>query len=223
MLANMALEAEALESPPEVIERIAHYARLAIDADDSGILLIKGRGKASTPAATSDRIVEAHGLQVELDEGPCIDAVRSDEPVSVTGDASNDRRWPAWGPQVAALGHHSVVSVRLETRDRRHGSLNSYSSARNAFSADDVEVMQFLAAHASVAIASTQTIDDLQTALETRSTIGHAQGFLMALYDIDAQHAFSFLRRLSMDSNRKLIDVASDVIAQRHELRKLIC
>ncbi|MCW2839566.1 MAG: hypothetical protein JWR55_1049 [Aeromicrobium sp.] len=44
----------------------------------------------------------------------------------------------------------------------------------------------------------------------------------MAVYDIDAQDAFAYLRRLSMDGNRKLIDVAREIVAQRHELRKLL-
>lgn len=222
MLANMALEAETLQSPTEVVERIAHYARLAVDSDDSGILLVRAGDRIETPAATSDRIVEAHAMQGELDEGPCIDAVRDGDATYVTADAGADVRWPVWGPRVAALGYHSVVSVRLETRGRRYGSLNSYSSRRDAFTPEDVEVVEYLATHASVAIASTQAVDDLRTALETRTTIGHAQGVLMAVYDIDAEDAFGYLRRLSMEGNRKLFDVAKDVIAQRHELRKMI-
>jgi GAF domain-containing protein len=222
MLANMALEAETLETPAEVIERIAHYARLAIDSDDSGILLVKARGRVETPAGTSERIAEAHALQGELDEGPCIDAVRDGDAAYVTPDAGVDPRWPNWGPRVAKLGYNSVVSVRLETRGRRYGSLNSYSAQHDAFSPEDVEVMQYLAVHASVAIAMTQTVDDLHTALQTRKIIGHAQGVLMAVYDIDAEDAFRYLRRLSMEGNRKLFDVAAEVVAQRHELRKLI-
>jgi GAF domain-containing protein len=223
VLADMALEVESLESPTDVIDRIAHYARLAIDTDDSGILLVKAGGKrVETPAATSERIVTAHALQGELDEGPCVESVRGGDSTYVTPDAGKDPRWPKWGPRVAELGYHSVLSVRLETRGRRFGSLNSYANSRDAYSREDVETMEFLAAHASVAMASIQAVDDLQTALETRTTIGHAQGILMAVYDIDAQDAFQYLRRLSMDGNQKLYDVAAQVIAQRHELRKLI-
>jgi GAF domain-containing protein len=221
-LATMALEVEMLESASEVIDHIAQYARIAVDCDDSGVLIVQAKGRVSTPASTSDRIVAAHALQAELDEGPCVESVRDGASSYVTGDAGTDDRWPAWGPRVAALGYHSVISVRLQTHGHRHGSLNAYSNERDAFTADDVAAMEFLAAHASVAIASAQTVDNLRTALETRTTIGHAQGVLMAVYDIDAEDAFRYLRRLSMDNNLKLLDVARDVVAQRHELRKLI-
>jgi GAF domain-containing protein len=221
-LATMALEVETLETPAEVIDRIVQYARLAIDSDDSGILLVQARGKIITAASTSGRIVEAHALQAELDEGPCLDAVRDGDSTYVTGDAGHDSRWPTWGPRSVELGYHSLVSVRLETHGRRYGSLNSYATRPDAFTDHDVEVMQFLAAHASVAIASAESLDNLQTALKTRTTIAVAQGVLMAIYDLDAEDAFRYLRRLSMDGNRKLLDVAYDVVAQRHELRKLI-
>lgn len=221
-LANMALEVEALETPAEVVDRIAHFARLAVGSDDSGILLVKARGRIETPAATSDRIVRAHAIQGELGEGPCVEAVHGGDSTYTTMDAATDARWPRWGKQVAELGYHSVVSVRLETRGRLYGSLNSYSDARDAFSAEDITTLEFLAAHASVAIASTQEVDDLRTALNTRTVIGNAQGVLMAVYDLSADDAFRYLQRLSMDSHRKLFDVASEVVAQRHELRKLI-
>jgi GAF domain-containing protein len=222
LLSAMALEVQALESPAEAIDRIAHYARVAVDADESGILLVKARGRVETPAATSDKIAKAHSLQAELDEGPCLDAIRGDEPVLVSKDVTTDTRWPVWGTRVAGLGYHSVVSVRLDTSERSYGSLNAYSAGVDAFTSQDVEVMEILAAHASVAIAASQAMDNMQTALSSRTTIGQAQGILMAVYDLDPEGAFQYLRRLSQHGNTRLADVCEQVIAQRHELRKQI-
>ncbi|MCU1442302.1 MAG: hypothetical protein JWQ59_452, partial [Cryobacterium sp.] len=152
LLSAMALEVQGVETPAEAIERIAHYARVAVDADDSGILLVKARGKIETPAGTSDNVAKAHMLQAELDEGPCLEAIRGGDATYVTEDVASDRRWPTWGPRVASLGYRSVVSVRLETNERKYGSLNAYSAGVSAFSRQDVDVMETLGAHASVAI-----------------------------------------------------------------------
>jgi GAF domain-containing protein len=222
LLSTMALEIHGVDTPDEAIEHVAHYAKVAVNADDSGIMLVRARGKVETPAGTSDNITKAHALQAELDEGPCLEAIRGGDFTYVTGDASNDPRWPNWGPRVAALGYRSVVSVRLETNDRKHGSLNAYSAAKNAFSHQDAEVMELLGAHASVAIAASQKLDDLRTALDSRGTIGRAQGILMAVYDLDSEGAFQYLRRLSMEQNIRLVEICEEVIAQRHELRKQI-
>jgi GAF domain-containing protein len=221
LLSSMALEIQTL-TPIEAYERVAHYARTAVDASDSGIMLVKARGKVYTAAGTCDDVDKAHMLQVECNEGPCLDAIRDGDSVYVTGDAPNDSRWPLWGPRIGELGYRSVVSVRLETLDRKFGSLNAYSIAIDDFTPSDVEVMQYLGVHASAAIAATQTVDDLHTALESRNLIGQAQGILMAVYDLDSEGAFQYMRRLSMDDNTRLRDVASHVVAQRHELRKNI-
>jgi GAF domain-containing protein len=219
LLSTMALEVHSL-TPVEASERIAHYARIAVDASDSGILLVQARGRLRTAAGTSDDVDKAHMLQGELGEGPCLDAARGGAGTYVTGDATNDPRWPAWGPRVAELGYRSVVSVRLHAGDRTYGSLNAYSASPDDFTPDDVEVMEYLGAHASAAIAASMTANDLTSALETRTLIGQAQGVLMAVYDLDSEGAFQYLRRLSMDGNTRLRDVAAEVVAQRHELRK---
>jgi GAF domain-containing protein len=222
LLSAMALEVHGVDTPDEAVDRIAHYARIAVDADDSGILLVGARGKAQTSACTSAKVEQAHALQTELNEGPCLDAIRTDTSTWVTDDAQSDRRWPSWGPRVTALGYRSVISVRLETQGRSYGSLNAYSADADAFSKADLEVMQVLGAHASVAIATSREMDNLRAALDSRTLIGQAQGVLMAVYDLDATGAFHYLRRLSQDGNIRIVKVSEHVIAQRHELRKQI-
>jgi GAF domain-containing protein len=222
LLSDMALEVQGLDSPAEAIDRIAHYARVAVDATDSEILLVKARGKIETPAGTSEKVAEAHALQAELNEGPCLAAIHGGEATYISRDLKNDPRWSTWGPRTADLGYLSVVSVRLETNERKYGSLNAYSAELDAFTKQDVEVMEILATHASVAIAASIAVDDLSTALDSRTAIGQAQGIIMAVYDLDAEGAFQYLRRLSQHGNTRLAEVAQQVIANRHELRKHI-
>jgi GAF domain-containing protein len=219
LLSSMAVEVYDL-TPNEVFERIAEYACVAVGASGSGIMLLKGRGTFESAKGTSDDVNKAHMLQAECDEGPCLDAIRGGDAVYVSGDAPNDARWPVWGPRVAELGFRSVVSVRLQTRDRKHGSLNAYSTTVDDFTQSDVEVMEYLGAHASAAVAASQTTEHLTFALESRNQIGQAQGILMLAYDLEPEGAFQYLRRLSQHSNTRLAEVAKQVIAQREELRK---
>lgn len=221
LLSAMALEVHNL-TPREAFDRVAHYARIAVDAKDSGITLVRARGRIETASGTSDDVDKAHALQIDCDEGPCLEAIRGGDAVHMTGDAPNDPRWPHWGPLVAQLGYRSVLSIRLETPDRVFGSLNAYSADADDFTDSDVEVMQYLGAHASAAISASQRTDGLGAALESRNLIGQAQGVLMVVYDLDSEGAFQYMRRLSMDDNTKLREVAGQIIAQRHELRKVI-
>ncbi|MFD1858440.1 ANTAR domain-containing protein [Aeromicrobium camelliae] len=134
---------------------------------------------------------------------------------AVSDDISVDERWPAWGPAVAELGIRSVVSVRLETPERRYGSRNLFSEHPKAFDDDDLAVAAIFARHASVAVASAQSEEGLRIAIDARKLIGQAQGILMERFDIDADRAFDVLRRYSQHHNRKLREVAEWVVTYR--------
>jgi len=57
-----------------------------------------------------------------------------------------------------------------------------------------------------------QQVRDLQAALLTNRRIGVAVGIVMSDLRVTEIAAFEALRRISMDTNRKLRDVAEDVI-----------
>jgi GAF domain-containing protein len=214
MLASMALELEENREFHEMIEKISDYARVLVDGDEAGIMVTHSRRNVETPAATGQLVVKAHDLQAALDEGPCLDAIEG-KATYVTGDTANDDRWPKWGPAVSDLGVHSVIGVRLATRGRGYGSLNVYARRRQAFDQDHAELVEVLAAHASAAFAAADRERGLTEALESRTVIGQAQGILMQTFNIDADTAFSFLRRISQHENVRLHVLAEAITVQR--------
>jgi GAF domain-containing protein len=133
----------------------------------------------------------------------------------VSADIQVDPRWMSWGPAVAELGLRSVLSLRLETRSRRYGSLNLYAERVDAFDQDDLAVATIFVRHASVALANAHNEEGLQVAIDARKLIGQAQGILMERFDIDADRAFEFLRRQSQAHNVKLRYVAEWVVDHR--------
>lgn len=212
---QMALDLHDEPTAERTIERIADYARIATNCDDAGIMLVHARNQIETAAATSQRVGESHNLQIVHDEGPCLDAIEGDA-IYQSRDAGNDPRWLKWGPAVAELGIRSVLSVRLETRARRYGSLNLYADRVDAFDNDDLAVATIFVRHAAVALANAHNEEGLQVAIDARKLIGQAQGILMERFDIDADRAFDFLRRQSQAHNVKLRYVAEWVVQNRN-------
>jgi GAF domain-containing protein len=212
---QMALDLHDEPTAERTIERIADYARIATSCDDAGIMLVHARNQIETAAATSQRVGESHNLQIVHDEGPCLDAIEG-EAIYQSRDAGDDPRWPKWGPAVAELGIRSVLSVRLETRARRYGSLNLYSNRVDAFDDDDVAVATIFVRHAAVALANAHNEEGLQVAIDARKLIGQAQGILMERFGIDPDRAFDFLRRQSQAHNVKLRYVAEWVVEHRN-------
>lgn len=211
---QMALALHDEPTAERTIERIADYARIATSCDDAGIMLVHARNQIETAAATSQRVGESHNLQIVHDEGPCLDAIEGDA-IYRSADVTSDERWLKWGPAVGALGIRSVLSIRLETRARRYGSLNLYADSVDAFDSDDVAVATIFVRHAAVALANAHNEEGLQVAIDARKLIGQAQGILMERYDLDADRAFEFLRRQSQHHNVKLRYVADWVVEHR--------
>jgi GAF domain-containing protein len=207
----MALDLHEEPTAERTIDRIAEYAKASMRCDDAGILLVHSRSRVETAAATSERAERAHTLQTELDEGPCLDAIAAQEPFYLIGDTVTDERWPRWSRIVADLDVRSVLSVRLETNQRRYGSLNLYGSVPHMFGADDIAVASIFGRHASIAVATSQETEGLHRAMDARKVIGIAMGILMERYSIDADRAFTVLQRYSQANNIKLREVAQQV------------
>ena len=70
----------------------------------------------------------------------------------------------------------------------------------------DVEQQRYLAA----ALAE---INDLEIALDHRTVLGQATGMIMERYQLKPEAAVDVLRRLSQETNRKLYDIACELVA----------
>ena len=66
--------------------------------------------------------------------------------------------------------------------------------------------------HAAVAMAGAQKHDQMVSGLATRDLIGQAKGILMERYQVDSQRAFALLVRTSQHTNRKLRDIADELV-----------
>ncbi len=210
--ARLASEMFALEGLQPTVENVV---RLAVETVDgchyAGVTERVGRRDVTTLASTSDVVEKADALQYELDEGPCLDAIRRED-TYVSNDLGSDRRWPNWGPKTAELGLHGVLTVRLAWARGTVGALNLYSRDREAFDGHDVDVAHVFARHATIALSTVEELEGLRSAMQSRHSIGLAQGILMERYGLSADGAFDVLRRYSRESNVKLRDVAAGVV-----------
>jgi GAF domain-containing protein len=110
---------------------------------------------------------DADELQFELDEGPCLDAIWTQDVVTAT-DLAHDPRWPRWAPRVSSeFRFASMLCVRLFTTRNTVGGLNLYSTKTDAFDLDDLDIATYLAAHVAVAVADSQIEDQLRLARST--------------------------------------------------------
>ncbi len=211
--AEMAMDLLERPDVDETLAGIAEYAQQTLETDFVGIHVVRGK-TIETAAATHEVIEHADKLQAELGEGPCLQAIWSQDTFLVH-DTATDPRWPRFGPVAAELGLHSMLSVRLFAAEQTLGALNLYSASVREFSHDDAAMAHVFGQHASVALANARREEGLRQAIDARHLIGLAQGILMERFGLNADQAFSVLRRYSQERNIKLRSVASGIIETR--------
>jgi GAF domain-containing protein len=198
----------------QTLHGIITFALSSLECDMGGVML-KSRGHLETAGATQPLVNRADQLQMSLAEGPCMSALRASHNFCID-DTSTDPRWPRWGPAAAELGIRSVLSIRMADLDKPTiGSVNLYARRTAAFGPDSLEIAAILGRHATAAYLKARRHSAADRAIETRSTIGQAQGILMERFAIDADQAFSVLRRYSQAENVPLTLVASRLVEER--------
>jgi len=200
-------------------ERLALGVALVVElvegCDYAGITRV-GRGGAETVAASSEKARLCDQLQYDLQEGPCLDTVMSQQSV-VSNDVAADPRWPRWGPAVAEqFGVGSMLSLLLYTHGDSYGALNLYADRPQAYSGEDLIVAQSLAAHLAVAVAGGRDMDNRTIAMVNRTVIGQAEGILMERHRITADQAFELLRDASAQSGNRVLRVAEELTRTGH-------
>jgi GAF domain-containing protein len=216
-MADLARTVAAPRSVGDVLSDVTAAAlELVPGTDTAGVLLIGKGGKWDSLGGTSDLPHLLDELQMKYNEGPCVEAALDDLIVR-TEDFRTDERFPNWSPAVVELGVLSGVSFKLYTANRTAGALNLFAFKPNAFDGESETFGTVLAAHAAAAILASREGEELQSALSTRDRIGQAKGIIMERYNVDDIQAFDMLRKLSQDSNIRLVDIAQRVIETRGE------
>lgn len=218
LAAQFAGVARALEAEPTVeatLERIVSVAVAIVPGcHHAGITLVR-RGRPETSAASDEVPAAVDAVQYETGHGPCLSAIAEHETFR-TGDLAVEDRWPAFSrPAAERTGVRSMLCFRLFTDEDTLGALNLYSRERHAFGDDAVPVGKILAAHAALAFARArerEQIAGLEQALASNRAIGMAMGILMASRRISADDAFDLLRTVSQRTNRKLREIADELV-----------
>ncbi len=217
LAAEFAALARTLQAQPTLNRTLETVCVLAVgitSAQEAAITVVRN-DRFTTVASTGDLPVTVDQIQYKTHEGPCVQSL-VDAEVFVTADLAGDPRWPRFAARASAeTGVRSMMSHRLSVKEGTIGALNTYSTEPGAFTEQDVAHMRLFAAHASVALHSSEAeekVDQLQHALTSNRRIGTAIGILMSTRGLTEEDAFHALRRASMDTNLKLTDVAEQVL-----------
>ena len=201
-----------------VIAELAEHAAIEIPgAQYAGVTVTRNAKHIDTPAATHKWPILLDEIQQRHREGPCLTAAWEERTIHVA-DLETDERFPLYRRDaLEQTPIRSIMAFQMFIAGETMGALNVYAEQPNAFGQTSRDMGLIFAAHSSVAWNAARRDEQFKRALASRDTIGQAKGMIMERYGVDAVQAFEVLRKLSQDSNVPLVQVATDLVADRQD------
>lgn len=223
MVDEMVRAAREIHEADAGTDRLLQVARSAAAAlpgiDHVSISRACADGRLETVTATDETASGFDDLQSKLGEGPCLYAAQADAVVRIHAER-DEARWPSYLPEARRHGLRSQLGMRLHRDHSEHAALNCYSTSTDELDPYLEEHAEVFATWAAMALGRVESEEHLRTALASRRQIGIAIGVLMERYGLDDDQAFEFLRRTSQEENRKLRDLAADLVRLTREQRR---
>jgi anti-anti-sigma factor len=179
------------------------------------------------PAMEALRLQEPFLWDLGSTEAPLTGLARTDEDAPGRHVASTQRpeqrlpssQWPDLARLAQSHGISSALALPVVAHENVLGVLNFYAAQPFSFDEARLEDMRRFANQAAIVIANSQVYwearqlsENLNQALRSRATIDHAIGILMARGARTPEDAFALLVRTSQRQNRKLRDIAAEVV-----------
>lgn len=223
MLARTLVElADTLVADFDVVEVLTQLTDGCVDVLDvgaAGLMLVAPEGDLRVMAASSEAMRVLELLELQSQEGPCLDCYRTGESVVNQDLATVNGRWPRFAAEALAAGFHSVHALPMRLRGTVIGALSLLHIEPGEMRHADIAAAQAMADVATIAILQhratleAQVVNEqLNHALNSRIVIEQAKGMVAEREGLTMEQAFSTLRNHARNHNLRLVDVARDVI-----------
>jgi hypothetical protein len=170
-------------------------------------------------------------LALALGEGPCADASVAGGPVlaSDLGSIEVNRRWPAFAPTACQVGAAAIFAFPLQIGAIRAGMMGMYRDRPGPLSAAQLGDALVLADTATLLLLNSQDHagdpaagsgprDQRADLTLRRAEIDQATGMLTEQLGVGIAEAFVRLRAYAYAHDRRLSDLARDIVARRVRL-----
>ena len=191
-----------------------------LEVSAAGLMLVDLSGRLRVMASSSERSRLLELMEIQNDEGPCLDCHREGAPVIVADLAAQRARWPSFADEAIRVGFRAVYALPMRLRSDTIGALNLFHREPGTITEATLRIGQALADVATIAILQQRAVhareelsQQLQTALNSRVIIEQAKGVLAGRLPTDMSTAFTLLRGHARSTNQRLAEVARAVVA----------
>ncbi len=194
---------------------------------------VMAQGTAGHLMCVTDEVSEQLAeLQITLGEGPCLDVLASGSPVLIADldHVYAARRWPGFTPQARQASAAAIFALPLQLGAIQVGSLGLYRDKPGELGTAQLGDALILADAATVVLLESEHLDGAATVpgggpggqppdlARHRAEVDQATGMVSAQLGVPIAEAFVRLRAYAYAQDRRLSEVAGDIVARRLRL-----
>jgi hypothetical protein len=200
----------------------------SLDVDGAGISLLTATVARETLWATDATAELLEELQFSLNEGACMEAATTGNPVLVADlrDSTEVARWPVFAAAVAERTRvRALFALPLQWGAVSLGVLDLYrftpgalspSQRRDGLAAADAAALLMLNVRTGPADGEIEGGREwLDASVGSNAQVHQATGMVLAQLGISATEALARMRGYAFAEQRLLVDVARDVVSRR--------
>lgn len=174
--------------------------------------------------STDPRSEELEELQFTLGQGPAVDASLTNQPVLVADLASTraDHRWPMFVPPALAHGIHGIFAFPVTVGTARVGVVDIFRESPGPLTSTELadalvctDAVLQLALETQAGIVPDRGYPGYVELADRRAEVHQGAGMVSVQIGIDVTDALARLRAYAYAHDRRLTDVAGDVVARR--------
>lgn len=219
------LVAQQAASSPVSVSHVCAAAVDCVGVDGAGVSVIVNATLRETMHSTDAIAANLEELQVTLGQGPCVDTFDQGGPV-LAADLTLPEylsRWPGFTSAALDSGARAVFALPLQIGAIRLGALDLYRNRPGGLTPQQLADALAFAETAGMLLldAAMGMGPDTAELVWQRDPTAHqaqvhqATGMIIAQLGVSAETAFARLRAHAYADNRRLGDVARDVVERR--------
>ncbi len=196
-----------------------------LTVNEVGVVLADRHNNLRPLASSSERMRLIELIEVQSQDGPCLDAWRGHTSIRADDIVAERERWPTFAPAALEAGFRSAYALPLRLRSDCIGALNLFADHTDAMPDDDQILGQAMADVATIGILHERFArqheaigDQLDAALHHRVVLEQAKGVIAEQHGCDVDEAFTLLRDHARADSRFLHDVSLAVVARQLDI-----
>lgn len=196
----------------------------AADVDGGGLALLSSHGVRNVVFTSNDVSAVLEDLQIDLAEGPCIDAATDRAPV-MAGDLRDAKhtyaaRWPFFVPRIDDLGVGGIFAFPLLVGPVVLGTFELYRVARGLLDESQVSATVESTGVLGRAILDLSEPPGFGDMGGPRTFVHQAAGMVMLQIDGTIDEAMAYLRARAFVEGVPLVDLSAEVVRGDRHFRK---